>query len=164
LKRGRPKKADNKKKEAKLIEVPKRGRGRPPKVKPKVKVTTAPEPVKRKRGRPPKLKTPLPVPAAKKDKLAAFRKPIKVERKAKKVKDQSLNLSPDDQKIADHPLYPAVKWLMVNMPSCEDEYIKKMARKVGTTPLNMTMEHLLGYFQIKGSDIGQTLKTQHKPV
>ena len=161
MKRGRPKKV-SKHKKVKIIEEVKRKRGRPPKVNPPAKVI--PTPIKRKRGRPPKLKTPFPAPVVKKDKLAAFRKPIKAEKKAKKIKEQSLNLSPDDQKIADHPLYPGVKWLMVNMPSCEDEYIKKMARKAGTTPLNMTMEHILGYFQIKGSDIGQTLKSQHKPI
>ena len=150
------------KEKAKKVEVPqvKRGRGRPRKIKPLAEEFTLP--VKKKRGRPPKIKTPLPEPEVKKDKLAAFRKPVK-EVKAKKAKDTDVNI-PSDKNIANHPLCAAAVWLLNNLPPHEETYIKTMARKAGTTPLYMTMEHILGYFQVKGSDIGQTLKEQHKPV
>lgn len=159
MKRKRKKVIRQKEKKVEIIQV-KRGRGRPRKIKEVPKEFILP--VKKKRGRPPKVKTPLPQPEVKKDKLASFRKPTK-QVKAKKVKEATTDI-PGDKNIANHPLCAAAVWLLNNLPPHEETYIKAMARKAGTTPLYMTMEHILGYFQVKGSDIGQTLKEQHKPV
>lgn len=138
----------------------KRGRGRPR------KEVSAIEPLPAKRrGRPPKLKTPLPVPIKKEDKLAGFRKPVKLSVRSKPANGYNETpQSPQELQIASHPLYNGSVWLLSKLPPHEEEYIKKMARKRGTTPLNTIMEHILDFFAIRGTELGQALKETHKPA
>jgi hypothetical protein len=151
------KRKSKKKNKVEIKETPKR-RGRPPKVKVELPVS----PVnKRKRGRPRKLVGMPEIPQVK-DKLAAFRKPIKAVTKSKAVKMDIIPKTAEERIIENHPLYTAAKWLQSNIPQAEEEYIKKQSRKTGAPTINTIMEHMLGYFQVKGSEIGLTLKSTHK--
>jgi len=138
----------------------KRGRGRPRKEVKAVEATPA-----KRRGRPPKVKTPLPAPLKKEDKLAGFRRPVKLAIRSKPAMGYNdTPQSPQELQIASHPLYNGSVWLLSKLPPHEEEYIKKMARKRGTTPLNTIMEHILDFFAIRGTELGQALKETHKPV
>ena len=151
------KKAKKVNKKTEVVELKKRGRGRPRKV-------IQPEPpvaVKRKRGRPPKvvLAPQVVVTKAKPKNKPQESKPAV----AKTIKKQVTPSNSTEFKISSHELYGAAVWLLSKLPHHEDEYIKKMARKRGTTPLNTIMEHMLDFFGVKNTEIGQLLKETHKP-
>lgn len=95
----------------------------------------------KKRGRPPKVKT-LELPKKKE----AF-----VEQK-----------TPQEKLIEAHCFYPAAQWIENNIDHMEEAYLRKISRKHGLTMLQAIMDHMLGYFSIRGSELGKAIRESRK--
>lgn len=111
-------------------------RGRPPKNK-----SIAFESEVKRRGRPPKVKI-LELPK---------KKEVFVEQK-----------TPQEKLIEAHCFYPAAQWIESNIDHMEEAYLRKIARKHGLTMLQAIMDHMLGYFSIRGSELGKAIRESRK--
>lgn len=150
-KRGRPPKVKPVETSKLLVELKKRPRGRPP----KVKVAALPvklEELKRGRGRPPKAKSAKP--------------PIKIKQAAQpqlKVKTPvDDGKTPQERIIEQHVFYPAALWIEKHIEPAEETYLRKTAKRNGLTVLQTILDHMLGYFSIRDSDLGKALKESRK--
>lgn len=150
-KRGRPPKAKPIETPESLKELKKRPRGRPPKAK-VAELPNEPKELKRGRGRPPKAK------------------PANPPSKIKKVRAPQLKIKPpvDDGKtpqeriIEQHVFYPAALWIEKHIEPTEEAYLRKTAKRNGLTVLQTILDHMLGYFSIRDSELGKALKESKK--
>jgi hypothetical protein len=164
--RGRPAKP----KTASLPE-PKKPRGRPP----KAKVVTPPEP-KKPRGRPPKAKpAPLPKPKTNTTRVKVAAPPPEPKKPrgsparaevvvpAVKLRGQvDDGKTPQERLIEQHTLYPAALWIEKHISPMEEAYLRKTARRHGLTILQTILDHMLGYFSIRGTELEKALKESKK--
>jgi hypothetical protein len=167
--RGRPAKP-----KAAPLPEPKKPRGRPPKAK-----VVAPTEPKKPRGRPPKAK-PAPRPEPKKPKTNSARIKVAVTPKEPKksqgrparaevvvpgVKSRGQvddGKTPQERLIEQHTLYPAALWIEKRIAPMEEAYLRKTARRHGLTLLQTIMDHMLGYFSVRGTDLEKALKESKK--
>jgi hypothetical protein len=152
----------------------KRKRGRPPKVKP----VETPEPLKelkkRPRGRPPKGK-PAELPDKSKESKRGRGRPSKAKpanprSKIKKADSTQLKVkppvdagkTPQERIIEQHVFYPAALWIEKHIETAEEAYLRKTAKRHGLTMLQTILDHMLGYFSIRDSELGKALKDSKK--
>lgn len=112
-------------------------RGRPPKAA-SFELPVSPT---KKRGRPPKIKT-IELP--------------------KKKEVETLQKTPQEKLIEGHCFYEAALWIENNIDSMEEAYLRKIARKHGLTMVQAIMDHMLGYFSIRGSELGKAIRESRK--
>lgn len=115
----------------------------------------------KRRGRPPKAET-----AASFGNVAVKRRgrPPKVK-KVELPKKKEVYLepkTPQEELIEAHCFYPAAQWIENNIDSMEEAYLRKTARKHGLTVLQAIMDHMLGYFSIRGSELGKAIRESRK--
>jgi hypothetical protein len=142
-----------------LIDPPiKRKRGRPPK-----NPSLNPAVVKLRRGRPPKnfSSSPPPVAAPEAIKKRGRKPKLKLAPLAKKKEAVEVK-TPEEKIIESHCFYPAAKWIENNIDSMEEAYIRKTAKKHGLTTLQNIIDHMLGYFSIKNSELGKAIRMSKK--
>lgn len=168
-KRGRPPKA-----KAVPPQAQKKARGRPA----KPKTAPLPEP-KKPRGRPPKAK-PAPLPEPKKPKTSTTRvkvaapppepkkprgRPARAEVVVPAVKLRGQvddGKTPQERLIEQHTLYPAALWIEKHITPMEEAYLRKTAKRQGLTILQTILDHMLGYFSIRGTELEKALKESKK--
>jgi hypothetical protein len=127
-------------KDINIIAPVKKRRGRPPKaVKTKATSTLTVNKLKR-RGRPPK---------------------VKVENLPKKKEVADIR-TPQEKLMEEHSFYSAAKWIESNIDSMEEAYLRKTAKKHGLTMLQNIMDHMLGYFSVRGSELGKAIRESRK--
>lgn len=119
----------------------KRKRGRPPKIDKKASFVPEVDSVVKRRGRPPKIKT------------------IELPKKKEAVVEQK---TPQEKLIEEHCFYPAALWIENNIDNMEEAYLRKIARKHGLTMIQAIMDHMLGYFSIRGSELGKAIRESRK--
>jgi hypothetical protein len=137
-KRGRPKGAKNKPKNAELpqqitqVKEAKRGRGRPKGSKNKPKVEE--------------------------NKILVKSKPRRLE-EVKEVKPAKSEEKPSRQdNIQEHPLYLAVNWLCSYMHNTQTQYYRVRATRNGTSVHEAMMADVLGFFNVQNADILKQIK------
>ena len=123
-----------------IVTTIKRKRGRPPKDIKATIVTSVNTPPVKKRGRPPK---------------------IKVE-EAPKKKEVADGKTPQERLIENHSFYQAAQWIEANIDSMEEAYLRKTAKKHGLTMIHNILDHMLGYFSIRGSELGKAIRESRK--
>jgi hypothetical protein len=106
-----------------------------------VKNTNIVSPIKRKRGRPPKVKL------------------VELPKKKEAAVQQK---TPQEKLMEGHCFYPAALWIENNIDSMEEAYLRKIARKHGLTMIQAIMDHMLGYFSIRGSELGKAIRESRK--
>jgi hypothetical protein len=128
-------------KKSHIISAPKKRRGRPPKINKTTSFAPEVSSVVKRRGRPPKIKaTDLPK-----------KKEVVVEQK-----------TPQEKLMEGHCFYPAAQWIENNIDHMEEAYLRKIARKHGLTMMQAIMDHMLGYFSIRGSELGKAIRESRK--
>lgn len=148
-----------------VTEPVKRRRGRPPGSKNKPKHPTV-EVMKKRRGRPPKSKVTVSNNLVMHKEVNPKRRGRPPKRKVKEVvSSKTVAAEPVDKDTAviqRHSFYPAAQWILEHIPPEEEAYLKRSANKHGLTVLNNILEHMLGYFSIRGSELGQAIRNTRK--
>lgn len=118
-----------------------RKRGRPPKSEKSLSFETAGNTAVKKRGRPPKIKV--------------------TELPKKKEVIQEVK-TPQEKLIESHCFYPAAQWIENNIDNMEEAYLRKTSKKHGLSMTHNIMDHMLGYFSIRGSELGKAIRESKK--
>jgi hypothetical protein len=165
-KRGRPPGAKNKPKLPVIREEPPHAltttvkrRGRPKGSKNKIKACSPPQMVEivvKKRGRPKGSKNILKTPVAVSVPLPAIS--TSCEKRLDTAKEQPASKIPSADDLTNHPLVLAASWLEKNMHPSEMQYYRSRAYKHGTSLQSAMMSDILGFFNVKESEITKQIK------
>ncbi len=70
--------------------------------------------------------------------------------------------TPQERIIEQHVFYPAALWIEKHIETAEEAYLRKTAKRHGLTVLQTILDHMLGYFSIRDSELGKALKDSKK--
>jgi hypothetical protein len=157
-----------KKSKEKYIEIKPR-RGRPPGSKNKNKISSNKKIVlikeAKKGAKKNTSKSPVPKIEEKVDKLAKFRtkrvKPLtaaEIKTEAAKLDAQN-KTNIEDSELSNHILFRAVKWISQYMHPSEVQYYKSDARKRNMPFINCMVSDMLGFFNVKETDLNKYIKS-----
>lgn len=150
--RGRPPGSKNKPKvtSIEVVAVVKKGRGRPKGAKNKSKDEQKPilqEPKKRERNKPEQPTVVLEEPKKRRG------RPPKV-----KTEQPQVELAVVEDKLKDHPLLEAVKWIEKSMHHTEVHYYRSRANKAGVSLHVAMASDILGFFNVQDPEINKQIK------
>jgi hypothetical protein len=153
------------KSEQKYTKKIKARRGRPPGSKNKKIVTHKKSRVEKVNNKKTRSRVKISAVEEKPDKLAAFRskrvKPLTIEN-LKSTQDKIQNCSHDaaeTEELDNHIIIKAVKWLSQHMHHTEVQYYKSHSKKRNMSFINCMVSDILGFFNVKDTDLHKYVKT-----